>query len=89
MIPAAAANEAARVARDVALSLPTLYPQRHQEANLLLFNISAREPSLTLWKIYRIEKSLLISTVGSLVTYGLLVGTFGTVSSTMKDDINA
>ncbi|KAF8796830.1 hypothetical protein HNY73_001166 [Argiope bruennichi] len=79
MIPAAAANEAARVARNLAFSLPNLTPQCHEEIDLILFDLSTKEPSLTLWKIYKIENSLLISAIGTLITYGFLVGTLGSV----------
>ncbi|GBM03299.1 hypothetical protein AVEN_142579-1 [Araneus ventricosus] len=76
MVPAASTNETARAARKLIGSLPGCFPQRSKEINLLLLRIFKDEPALTLAKVYRIEKSLLISAIGSLVTYGFLVGTF-------------
>ncbi|GBM03281.1 hypothetical protein AVEN_142567-1 [Araneus ventricosus] len=76
MVPAASTNEAAKTSRRVIDSLPGWFPQRSKEINLLILRMLKDEPALTLWKIYRIEKSLVISAIGMLVTYGFLVGTF-------------
>ncbi|GBM03297.1 hypothetical protein AVEN_142577-1 [Araneus ventricosus] len=76
MVPAASTNEAARAARKLIGSLPGWFPQRSKEINLLILRIFKDEPALTLGNIYRIEKSLLISAIGTLITYGFLVGTF-------------
>ncbi|GBM03265.1 hypothetical protein AVEN_142552-1 [Araneus ventricosus] len=76
MVAAASTNEAARAARKLIGSLPGWFPQRSKEINLLILRIFKDEPALTLGKIYRIGKSLLISAIGTLITYGFLVGTF-------------
>ncbi|GBL97792.1 hypothetical protein AVEN_231954-1 [Araneus ventricosus] len=76
MVPAASTNEAARASRRLIDSLPGWFPQSGKEINSLILRMLKDEPALTLWKIYRIEKSLLISGIGTLVTYGFLVGTF-------------
>ncbi|GBM03295.1 hypothetical protein AVEN_142576-1 [Araneus ventricosus] len=75
MVPAASTNEAARAARKLICSLPGWFPERSKEINLLI-GIFKDEPALRLGKIYRIEKSLLISALGTLITYGFFVGTF-------------
>ncbi|GFX45652.1 uncharacterized protein TNCV_176451 [Trichonephila clavipes] len=33
--------------------------------------------SLTLWKVYVMDRSLIITSTGTLLTYGILIGTFG------------
>ncbi|GBM03282.1 hypothetical protein AVEN_142568-1 [Araneus ventricosus] len=76
MVPAASTNDAAKASRRLIDSLPGWFPQRSKEINLLILRMFKDEPTLTLWKIYKIEKSLLISAIGTLVTYGFLVGTF-------------
>ncbi|GIX74389.1 hypothetical protein CEXT_47381 [Caerostris extrusa] len=35
------------------------------------------ENSLTLWNIYTVDRSLLITSFGTLLTYGILIGTLG------------
>ncbi|KAF8797026.1 hypothetical protein HNY73_001341 [Argiope bruennichi] len=77
MVPAALTNEAAKESRRLIESLPGWFPQRHKEINLRILRLFKSEPALTLWEIYRIEKSLVINVIGTLLTYGLLVGTFG------------
>ncbi|GIZ04642.1 hypothetical protein CEXT_164861 [Caerostris extrusa] len=44
------------------------------------------QTALTLWKIYRIDKSLLISAIGTLISYGILVGTLGSVQNSNNDN---
>ncbi|GBM00165.1 hypothetical protein AVEN_176405-1 [Araneus ventricosus] len=36
-----------------------------------------QEKCLTLWKIYALSRSLIIASLGTLVTYGILIGTLG------------
>nr|GBN99162.1 hypothetical protein AVEN_109244-1 [Araneus ventricosus] len=33
--------------------------------------------SLTIWKIYKLDRSLIISSFGTLLTFGILLGTLG------------
>ncbi|GFQ84452.1 uncharacterized protein TNCT_228161 [Trichonephila clavata] len=36
-----------------------------------------QENSLTLWKVYVMDRSLIITSIGTLLTYGILIGTLG------------
>ncbi|GBL96950.1 hypothetical protein AVEN_182529-1 [Araneus ventricosus] len=82
MLPAASVNKAIEVARNFVLSLPGWFPH-HQNVlkKCIKMKIKHKKVSLTLWKIYKIDHSLLISSMGTLVTYGIIVGTLGAVQS--------
>ncbi|GBN67623.1 hypothetical protein AVEN_158657-1 [Araneus ventricosus] len=82
LLPAASVNEAAKAARDVVISLPSWYPNNYRPLKLHIRRHFMQELSLTLWKIYRIDKPLVISALGSLLSYGILVGTLGAIQST-------
>ncbi|GIY87349.1 uncharacterized protein CDAR_371871 [Caerostris darwini] len=79
--PAAAANQAAVTAREIVLSLPGWFPKRYSTITLLICRSFMHKTSLTLGNIYRIDKSLLISAIATLITYGILIGTLGSVQS--------
>ncbi|GBN96797.1 hypothetical protein AVEN_96229-1 [Araneus ventricosus] len=72
-----AANKAALIARDIVISLPGWFPESYQEIKILIRQKYKKNVSLTLWKLYKIDNSLLISTLGTLVTYGFLMGSVG------------
>ncbi|GIY12630.1 hypothetical protein CDAR_104211 [Caerostris darwini] len=78
---AAVANQAAATAREIVLSLPGWFPKRYNIVKLLVCRSFMHKTALTLWDIYRIDKSLLISAIGTLITYGILLGTLGSVKS--------
>ncbi|GFU42084.1 uncharacterized protein NPIL_351701 [Nephila pilipes] len=80
MLPATAANKAARNAKDIILSLPGWFPQHHRKLKLLIRKkFKQNEFALTLWKTYLIDKSILISALGTLITYGIIIATLGSV----------
>ncbi|GIY52844.1 uncharacterized protein CDAR_432701 [Caerostris darwini] len=81
LIPAAAANQAAAKAREIVLSLPAWFPKRCSIIKLHVRQKLMQKTVLTLWKIYRIAKSLLISAIGTLISYGILVGTLGNIQN--------
>ncbi|GIX68588.1 uncharacterized protein CEXT_296271, partial [Caerostris extrusa] len=84
LTPAAAANQAA--ARPwTFLSLPAWFPKRYSIINMHVRRKFTHKTALTLWKIYRIDKSLLISAVGSLISYGILLGTLGSVQNSNNE----
>ncbi|GFY68244.1 uncharacterized protein TNIN_466211 [Trichonephila inaurata madagascariensis] len=88
LIPASTANQAAEDAKDVIISLPGWFPQHYKKLKIYVRkNFKQRKLNFTLWKIYTINKSLLISTLGTLVTYGFLVGTLGTIQNTQDVEI--
>ncbi|GIY10948.1 uncharacterized protein CEXT_219851 [Caerostris extrusa] len=81
LTPAAAVNQAAAMARELVLSLPGWIPKRYSIIKALICRSFMGKTSLTLWKIYRIDNSFLISAIGTLISYGILVGTLGSVQS--------
>ncbi|GFU06027.1 uncharacterized protein NPIL_164511 [Nephila pilipes] len=74
ILPAAAANHMATLANDLITSLPGWFPERYLELNVCICQKFKTKVSLTLWNIYKIENSLLLSALGTLVTYGCLIG---------------
>ncbi|GBN53132.1 hypothetical protein AVEN_151987-1 [Araneus ventricosus] len=77
ILSASSVNKAALTARNMVISLPGWIPQSYQEIKILVRRKYMKKVSLTLWKIYKIDNSLLISALGTLVTYGFLMGTLG------------
>ncbi|GIY38483.1 uncharacterized protein CDAR_39211 [Caerostris darwini] len=85
LTPAAAANHAAAMQREIVLSLPAWFPKRYRIIKLHVHRKFMHKTALTLWKIYRIDKSLLMSSVGTLISYGILVGTLGSVPNSNNE----
>ncbi|GIY45235.1 uncharacterized protein CDAR_431961 [Caerostris darwini] len=83
--PAAAANQAAATARQTVLSLPGWFPKRYSIIKMYVRQRFMPKTALTLWKMYRIYKSSLISAIGTLISYGILVGTLGSVQNSNKE----
>ncbi|GFU06033.1 uncharacterized protein NPIL_164531 [Nephila pilipes] len=79
MLPAAAANQVGIQARNIVISLPGWFPKQYEKLNIHVRQNFTQEDFLTLWKIYKNDKSLLISALGTLLTYGFLVGTLGSI----------
>ncbi|KAF8797097.1 hypothetical protein HNY73_001401 [Argiope bruennichi] len=78
------ASETARagnVAREWVVSLPGFFPLLYLELKIQIRKNFKREIALTLWKMYTIDRSLLFSALGTLVTYGILIATLGNVQS--------
>ncbi|GBM03302.1 hypothetical protein AVEN_142582-1 [Araneus ventricosus] len=74
MISASIANEEAE---KVVESLPGLIPKHENDLKLEFKNEFQQHKSLSLWKIYTFDRSLLITSLGTLLTYGVLIGTLG------------
>ncbi|GIY47370.1 uncharacterized protein CDAR_501961 [Caerostris darwini] len=81
LTPAAAANQAAAITREVVLSLPGWIPEQYSIIEVHVRRKFMHKTALTLWKIYRIDNYLLISAIGSLISYGILFGTLGSVQN--------
>ncbi|GBN73401.1 hypothetical protein AVEN_219675-1 [Araneus ventricosus] len=81
ILPAASVNNAMKEAKDIITSLPGWFPEHYMDLKLRIRRKFKKTTGLTLWKIYVIDKSLLLSLLGTLVTYGILIGTLGTVRS--------
>ncbi|GFU27731.1 uncharacterized protein NPIL_336101 [Nephila pilipes] len=74
MIPAAGCNRASISAQDTIKSLPGWLPQHRKILKMHIRQKHRKTFPLTLWNIYVIDESLLISAFGTLLTYGFLVG---------------
>ncbi|GFY74934.1 uncharacterized protein TNIN_120201 [Trichonephila inaurata madagascariensis] len=78
MLPASSANKATKNARDIILSLPGWFPQHHRKLKLAVRR-KFKQTEYTLGKTYLINRSMLISALGTLFTYGIIIATFGSV----------
>ncbi|GBN38717.1 hypothetical protein AVEN_66625-1 [Araneus ventricosus] len=78
---ASEAVQAGKLARELIVSLPGFLPLRYTELKKIVRRNFKREIVLTLWKTYTIDRSLLFSALGTLVTYGILIATLGNVQS--------
>ncbi|GFV43390.1 uncharacterized protein TNCV_886281 [Trichonephila clavipes] len=81
ILSASGANKAFSVAKEDVLSLPGKIPQHYKKLKIILRSECKRDIELTLWQTYTIHRSLFVSAIGALVTYGILVATLGTVNS--------
>ncbi|GFY76129.1 uncharacterized protein TNIN_152701 [Trichonephila inaurata madagascariensis] len=77
MVPAAASNRTSKTASYLIDSLPGWFPRQYKNLNTYICKRFKIKFYLTLWKIYVINESLLISAFGTFLTYGFLVGTIG------------
>ncbi|GBM44734.1 hypothetical protein AVEN_103197-1 [Araneus ventricosus] len=77
MLSASGANEAADMAKGAIKLMESRIPLRYRHSNMYLRQRLKPRVELTLWKIYKIDKSLLINSLGTLLTYGILLGTLG------------
>ncbi|GFY40878.1 uncharacterized protein TNIN_17881 [Trichonephila inaurata madagascariensis] len=73
MLPAAGCNRASNMARNTITSLPGWFPQQYKLLKMLVCQRYKNAFVLTLWKMYIIDEPLLMSALGTLVTYGFLV----------------
>ncbi|GFT75089.1 uncharacterized protein NPIL_307561 [Nephila pilipes] len=74
MIPAAGCNRALNQLQLTIKSLPGWLPQHRKVLKMHIRRRLNKTFPLTLWNIYVIDESLLISAFGTLLTYGFLVG---------------
>ncbi|GIY99631.1 uncharacterized protein CEXT_483381 [Caerostris extrusa] len=70
---------------ETVLSLPGWFPKQYSIIKMHVRRRFMPKTTLTLWKIYRIDKSLLISAIGTLISYGILVGTLGSVQNSNNE----
>ncbi|GFW17731.1 uncharacterized protein TNCV_2652881 [Trichonephila clavipes] len=78
IISASDANTAADVAKEAVLSLPGKIPHYYNELKIILKKDCKQNVSLTLWKMYKIDRSLILCALGVLMNYGILIATLGT-----------
>ncbi|GFV39531.1 uncharacterized protein TNCV_1367721 [Trichonephila clavipes] len=81
ILSASSANRAADIAKEAVLSLPGRIPQYYNELKAILIKDCKQNVCLTLWKLYKIDRSLILCALSVLMNYGILIATLGTVSS--------
>ncbi|GFT94641.1 uncharacterized protein NPIL_673481 [Nephila pilipes] len=79
MVSATITNEIAIKVKRVINSLPGVMPEHCREIKILRKGVSRHENILTMWKICGLDRSLMLSSLGTLLTYGILLGTLGKV----------
>ncbi|GFR12352.1 uncharacterized protein TNCT_357811 [Trichonephila clavata] len=75
MISACMTNEMAENVKNTLLCMK--YRFSHDLRETKFKEISTKENNLTLWKMYVLDRSLLITSFGTVLTYGILIGTLG------------
>ncbi|GIX93765.1 uncharacterized protein CDAR_606331 [Caerostris darwini] len=85
---ASSVNKSAELARDAIRCFAERFPLHYNKLNFYSHLQMKQKPSLTLWDIYKIDKSLLISVLGTLITYGCLVGTVGSVQKLKNNEVS-
>ncbi|GFY69406.1 hypothetical protein TNIN_334701 [Trichonephila inaurata madagascariensis] len=81
ILSASSANTAADVAKEAVISLPGKVPQYYNELKTILRKDCKQNVSLTVWKLYKIDRSLIPCALGVLLNYGILIATLGTVNN--------
>ncbi|GFY49322.1 uncharacterized protein TNIN_373641 [Trichonephila inaurata madagascariensis] len=76
MISGCASNELANEVRVLIQCLPRKSVENEQNINFFKKTL-LQDNGLTLWKIYVMDRSLVISLFGTLLSYGILLGTLG------------
>ncbi|GFU74187.1 uncharacterized protein TNCV_2901611 [Trichonephila clavipes] len=81
IVPASVVNESLLSAKQTLVSLAVKIPQHAKVLTVIINDECLNEVSLTLWKIYKIHRSTVISAIGTLLSYGILVATFDTMKN--------
>ncbi|GFS43337.1 uncharacterized protein TNIN_368381 [Trichonephila inaurata madagascariensis] len=76
IISGSASNELANEVRVLIQCLPRESAKNEQNINFFKKTL-LQDNGLTLWKIYVMDRSLLISLFGTLLSYGIMLGTLG------------
>ncbi|GFR22203.1 uncharacterized protein TNCT_451 [Trichonephila clavata] len=72
--------------QELIVSIPGSFPSHYHELKLLIkIKNVKRKVALTLWKMYAIDRSLVVSALGTFTTYGLLFATLGNVQNQEKN----
>ncbi|GFT36527.1 uncharacterized protein NPIL_658181 [Nephila pilipes] len=80
MISAAGCNRATNLAQETINSLPGRLPHLRKALKMHIHQRHSKTFPMTLWNIYVIDESLLISAFGTLLTYGFLFGNIRNVN---------
>ncbi|KAG8194935.1 hypothetical protein JTE90_021396 [Oedothorax gibbosus] len=81
IVRASEANRYAEMARGAVVRLPGVLPKHYRQLKLVIRKEFKGKTVLTFWRIYVIDRSMLLSVLGTLATYGILVATLGNVQS--------
>ncbi|GFY58009.1 uncharacterized protein TNIN_266971 [Trichonephila inaurata madagascariensis] len=77
LISASLTNETSSKTKNFMKNVPYRIPKGSERIKYMLRKNSVQEYSLTLWKIYIIDRSLIITCFGTLLTYGMLIEALG------------
>ncbi|GBM00167.1 hypothetical protein AVEN_176407-1 [Araneus ventricosus] len=77
MVSASITNGKVKVTRQAVQHIPYQYFAQCTELKNMLKKSFVKEVYLSLWTIYVIDGALIISSLGTLLTYGILFATFG------------
>lgn len=77
VVAASLASEAALESQNAVMSLPGFIPSQHKVLKNLLFQNQNRYKRMTLWDMYDFKRSLFITIIANLLTYGIIFGTLG------------
>ncbi|GFQ93323.1 hypothetical protein TNCT_64731 [Trichonephila clavata] len=75
MISGSMTNEMAKKAKSALQCLKYKIPPDLRETKFE--EVLVKENNLTLWNIYVLDSSLIIASFGTLLTFGILIGTLG------------
>ncbi|GFS33357.1 uncharacterized protein NPIL_428381 [Nephila pilipes] len=75
MISASMTNEMEKKVKSTVQCLKYKFPHYIRETKFT--EVFTKENNLTLWKIYVLDRSLIVTGFGTLLTYGILIGTLG------------
>ncbi|GBM12395.1 hypothetical protein AVEN_211576-1 [Araneus ventricosus] len=81
MLSAAAANEAAEMVKSTVKLMGSWIPKPYRDSDMYLRQRLKPRVEMTLWKMYKVDKSLFINSLGTLLTYGMLLGTLGSAQN--------
>ncbi|GFT36557.1 uncharacterized protein NPIL_695881 [Nephila pilipes] len=77
MLSASITNELANNVKFVMQCLPYRNPSQDPEMKYKFEKDLNQENCLSLWKFYVMDRSLVITSIGTLLTYGILIGSLG------------
>ncbi|GBO32828.1 hypothetical protein AVEN_219888-1 [Araneus ventricosus] len=79
LLPPSFSNEAAMLEKVTIISLPTFFPHQYHVLKIQVEQGFKKKMFFTVWKIYLIDRSVVVSLFGAPLIYGILLGTLGGV----------
>ncbi|GFT17789.1 uncharacterized protein NPIL_599351 [Nephila pilipes] len=77
IISASVTNELLSKVKQLMNNMPYRIPHQSGRIKCILRKNWIQDCSLTLWKVYIIDRSLILTSFGTLLTYGMLIGALG------------